>query len=69
MTYDTAKNLSSNIFTKDNATFSGWNTKASWLWTWYENNESVNNLTDVAWRTIYLYAQWNCNPNYHNENW
>jgi hypothetical protein len=29
MTYDTAKNLSSNIFTKDNATFSGWNTKAS----------------------------------------
>ena len=68
MTYDTAKNLSSNTFTKSNATFSGWNTRADGAWTPYGNWVSVNNLTDVAWRTINLYAQWNCNNGYHDEN-
>jgi hypothetical protein len=29
MTYDTTGNLRSNTFTKANATFSGWNTKAN----------------------------------------
>jgi hypothetical protein len=28
MTYDTSDNLRMNTFTKDNASFSGWNTKA-----------------------------------------
>ena len=29
MVYATARNLSSNTFTKTNATFSGWNTQAN----------------------------------------
>lgn len=67
MTYGTAQNLRTNTFTKTNATFSGWNTKANESWTGYSNGESVNNLTDVAWRTINLYAQWNCNSGYHDD--
>jgi hypothetical protein len=29
MTYDSSANLRTNTFTKENATFSGWNTKAN----------------------------------------
>ena len=69
MIYDISGSITTNSFTKSNATFSGWNTQANGWWTWYTNWQSVKNLTDVAWRTINLYAQWNCNNGYHDENW
>lgn len=68
MVYDTAQNLRVNEFTKANATFDGWNTKRNGLWTWYTGGQSVNNLTEISWTVITLYAQWSCNS-WYVQNW
>ncbi len=57
-TYDTSSNLSSNGFTKTNATFVGWNTKADGSGTSYANGASVKNLTSTNGGKVTLYAQW-----------
>ena len=56
MTYGTAKNLTSNAFTRTGYTFAGWNTKADGTGTNYSNGQSVNNLATSG--TVNLYAKW-----------
>ena len=58
MTYDVAKNLTANGFTKTGYLFSGWNTKSDGTGTSYTNKQSVKNLTTVNGGVINLYAQW-----------
>lgn len=57
-TYDTAKALTANAFTRTGYTFAGWNTKADGTGTSYANQASVKNLTSTAGATVNLYAQW-----------
>ena len=57
-TYDTAKALTSNGFTRTDYTFTGWNTKADGSGTSYANGASVSNLTSSNGGTVTLYAQW-----------
>ncbi len=57
-TYDEAKNLSANTFTRDNYTFAGWNTVSGGSGTSYTDGQMVSNLTDEDKATINLYAQW-----------
>ena len=57
-TYDAAKSLNANSFTKSGYTFAGWNTKADGSGTSYADNASVKNLTATAGGTVTLYAQW-----------
>lgn len=58
MTYDVAKNLTTNGFAKTGHYFNGWNTKADGTGTSYTNKQSVKNLTTTNGATITLYAQW-----------
>ena len=60
MTYDVAKNLTANGFTKSGYHFSGWNTKADGSGTSYYNKQSVKNLTATHGATITLYAPTFC---------
>ena len=57
-TYDAAKALTSNAFSRTGYTFMGWNTQADGNGTSYDNGESVSNLTDTDGATVTLYAQW-----------
>lgn len=57
-TYDVAKKLTENGFSRTGYTFTGWNTKADGTGASYVNTESVINLTDVKDGTVTLYAQW-----------
>ena len=61
MTYDVAKNLTANGFTKTGYIFDGWDTKADGSGTDYTNKQSVKNLTSTNGATFYLYAQWSPN--------
>lgn len=61
MTYDVAKNLTANGFTKSGYHFTGWNTKADGSGTSYYDKQSVKNLTSVSGGTVTLYAQWDTN--------
>lgn len=58
MTYDVAKNLTANSFTKTGHTFNGWNTKADGSGTNYKNKQSVKNLTSTNDAAVTLYAKW-----------
>lgn len=60
-TYDTAKGLTANGFTKTGYTFKNWNTKADGSGTSYADKASVKNLTATAGGTVNLYAQWTAN--------
>ena len=60
-TYDTAKALTANGFTKTGYTFKGWNTKADGSGTAYADKASVKNLTTTNGGTVTLYAQWAAN--------
>ena len=60
-TYDVAKNLTVNGFSKSNYTFTGWNTKADGSGTSYTDKQSVKNLTTTNNGTVTLYAQWKSN--------
>ncbi len=57
-TYDTAKNLTANGFSKTGYTFQGWSTNASATTATYGNSASVKNLTTTANGTVTLYAIW-----------
>ena len=61
MTYDVAKNLTANSFTKSGYHFTGWNTKAAGTGTSYYNKQSVKNLSSTQGAVINLYAQWDTN--------
>ena len=56
-TYDTAKALTSNGFTKTGYRFIGWSTSANGSVV-YSNGQSVKNLTATNGGTVNLYAQW-----------
>ncbi len=56
-TYDVAKNLTTNTFTKTDSFFAGWSTSPIRSVA-YTNGQSVSNLTASAGSTITLYAVW-----------
>lgn len=60
-TYDTAKTLTKNGFTRTGYSFAGWNTKADGSGTSYTNGQSVKNLTSTNGATVNLYAKWTIN--------
>ena len=59
-TYDAAKALTANGFSREYYTFAGWATSASGL-VIYTDEESVLNLTGVNGDTVTLYAKWRAN--------
>jgi len=59
-TYDAAKNLTTNAFTKTGYTFAGWATSANGSVV-YQDKESVSNLTTTNGETVNLYAVWTPN--------
>ena len=56
-TYDTAKNLTTNGYTRNGYTFLGWSTSPNGS-VQYSNGQSVKNLTATNGATVTLYAQW-----------
>ena len=56
--YDTAKNLTANGYTRTDYAFTGWNTEKNGSGTSYTDKASVKNLTSTNGGTITLYAQW-----------
>ena len=62
MVYDEPQNLFANQFTRADATFTGWNTKADGSGTAYKDGQSVKNLTTENGAEITLYAQWEDTP-------
>lgn len=62
MTYDTARNLTANGFSRPGYTFTGWNTSPSGSGTSYSNGQSVSNLTSTNGGVVTLYAQWREDP-------
>ena len=60
-TYDTAKALTANGFTRTGYQWAHWNTKADNKGTSYSNKQSVNNLTTTNGGTVNLYAIWTAN--------
>lgn len=61
-TYDTAKALTANTFTRTGYTFLGWSTSASATTATYTDKQSVKNLTASNGGTVTLYAVWKQNP-------
>lgn len=57
-TYDTAKALTANGFTRTGYSFAGWNTNANGSGTSYADKASVKNLSSTNGATVTLYAQW-----------
>ena len=62
MTYDVAKNLTANGFTRTSYKFIGWNTKADGTGADYTDEQSVKNITTTNGATIILYAKWEYDP-------
>lgn len=60
MTYDQAKNLTANAFTKEHYIFKGWATSANGDVV-YSNSQSVKNLTAADGGVIELFAVWELN--------
>lgn len=56
--YNIDKTLSRNTFTKDDYSFSGWNTKADGTGTNYPDGTNIKNLNTDNEESITLYAQW-----------
>jgi len=57
-TYDVAKALTANSFTRSGYKFNGWNTKSNGSGTSYTDKQSVKNLSSTDGATVTLYAQW-----------
>lgn len=57
-TYDTAKALTANGFTRTGYIFAGWSTDSSATATQYGDEASVKNLTSTNGATVNLYARW-----------
>lgn len=64
MNYNVSKNLTKNIFTRENYNFGGWNTKADGSGTYYTDEQEVISTTYITENEINLYAQWTNNPVY-----
>ena len=60
-TYDVAKALTSNSFTRTGYTFKGWSTSSTATTATYANGASVKNLTSTNGATVNLYAVWQAN--------
>ena len=60
-TYDEAKNLTANGYTRTGYIFNGWNTKSDGTGTSYSDKQSVKNLTSSNGGTVTLYARWKDN--------
>ncbi|MBQ6349103.1 MAG: InlB B-repeat-containing protein [Clostridia bacterium] len=60
-TYDEAKTLTDNAFTRTGYAFDSWNTKDDGTGDKYADKASVKNLTAKANGTVTLYAQWKAN--------
>lgn len=56
--YANTQNLNSNLFIRNGYIFRGWNTKSDGSGTFYENNQSVRNLTNTENDIVDLYAMW-----------
>lgn len=63
-TYDTAKALTANTFTRAGYEFIGWSTSPTATTATYTNGQSVKNLTSTNGGTITLYAVWKPNEYY-----
>ncbi|MGN8739529.1 InlB B-repeat-containing protein [Bilifractor sp. HCP3S3_D3] len=61
MTYDTAKTLTPNGYSRAGYRFAGWNTKADGSGTSFTNESSVKNLATNG--TVTLYAKWQAENN------
>jgi len=57
-TYDTAQNLTTNTYERENYVFSGWNRNSSGTGTSYSNGANVSNLVATNDYTVTLYAVW-----------
>lgn len=57
-TYDSAKALTANGFSRTGYTFLGWSTSSSATSATYSNQQSVSNLTSTNGGTVTLYAVW-----------
>lgn len=57
-TYDSAKALTANGFSRTGYTFQGWSTSSSATSATYSNQQSVKNLTATHGGTVTLYAVW-----------
>ena len=57
-TYDSAKALTANGFSRTGYTFQGWSTSSSATSATYSNQQSVTNLTSTHGGTVTLYAVW-----------
>jgi uncharacterized repeat protein (TIGR02543 family) len=57
-TYNQAKNLSANSFTKTGYAFAGWNTRTDGSGTSYSDSQNVTNLSSANGATVTLYARW-----------
>ena len=57
-TYNSAKALTTNGFTRTGYTFAGWNTQANGSGTNYSDNQNVTNLSSTQGATVTLYALW-----------
>ncbi len=60
-TYDTAKTLNANKFTRTGYTFLGWSTSSTATAARYTDKQSVKNLTATNGGTVTLYAVWSKN--------
>ncbi|MBR3869283.1 MAG: InlB B-repeat-containing protein [Clostridia bacterium] len=60
-TYDVAKNLNSNQFTRVGYTFLGWSADKNATTATYTDKQSVQNLTSTNGATVTLYAVWKPN--------
>ena len=63
-TYDTAKALTANSFTRTGYTFLGWSTSSSATTITYTDKQSVKNLTTTNGGYVTLYAVWSKKPTY-----
>lgn len=57
-TYNVAKNLNANTFTRNGYAFLGWSQSASATTATYTDKQSVKNLTSTDGATVTLYAVW-----------
>ena len=63
-TYNTAKALTANSFTRIGYTFLGWSTSSTATTATYTDKQSVKNLTSTNGGTVTLYAVWSKKPTY-----
>ena len=61
ISWDKPTKLNKNEYTRDKSDFVGWNTEPDGSGTWFDDEETVKNLTDGN-ETFVLYAQWDDKP-------